>query len=156
MNIEYSRPFVAGITHVFKTMCNIDLVCDDPFPQDGKSTTTEVTGVIGFTGDRKGVMAFGTSASGALTIYAKLVREQRDAITPEIIDAVGEITNIISGQARKELEKERLHLLAHIPMVFVGKGLRINYCTKGDIITIPLSFAHDGKTEQVSLNYVFE
>ncbi len=156
MDVRYTQSFVVGITHVFKTMCDIDLVHQDAFAKDDRTTTAELTGVIGFTGDKKGVMSFSTSASGARTIYARLVREEYDRITPEIVDAVGEITNIISGQARKELEKESLHLMAHVPMVFVGKGVQISYITRGSIITIPFSFLADGSTEEVSLNYVFE
>ena len=50
-------------------------------------------------------MSLSMSISGALNIYAKLLNEKYGQLTPEIIDAVGELTNIISGQARKELEK---------------------------------------------------
>lgn len=156
MDAQYSRSFVVGITDVFKTMCDIDLIHCEPFGKDDRKTTAEVTGVIGFTGDKKGVMSFGTSASGALTIYARLVHEKYDRITEEIVDAVGEITNIISGQARKELEKESLHLKAHVPMVFVGKGVEISYITRGRIVSIPFSFYANGLTEEVSLAYVFE
>jgi chemotaxis protein CheX len=156
LDVQYSSSFVTGITHVFKTMCDIDLIHCDPFGKGDRRTIAEVTGVIGFTGDKKGVMSLSTSASGALTIYARLLREEYDRITPEIVDAVGEITNIVSGQARKELEKESLHLMAHLPMVFVGKGVRISYMTKGRIVSIPFSFNANGSTEEVSLDYVFE
>ncbi len=156
MHAQYSSSFVTGITHVFKTMCDIDLIHRDPFGKDDRKTTGEVTGVIGFTGDKRGVMSLSTSTSGALTIYARLLREEYDRITPEIVDAVGEITNIVSGQARKELEKESLHLKAHVPMVFVGKGVQISYVTKGRIVSIPFSFKANGLTEEVSLDYVFE
>lgn len=156
MDVQYSHSFVVGVTHVFKTMCDIDLIHRDPFAKDDRKTTAEVTGVIGFTGDKKGVMSFSTSVSGALTIYARLLHEEYDGMNKEIIDAVGEITNIISGQARKELEKESLHLMAHVPMVFVGKGVQISYMTKGRIVSIPFSFNANGSTEEISLDYVFE
>lgn len=137
-------------------MFDIDLATGDPFAKEDRRTKGDVTGVIGFTGDRRGVMSFSISVSGVLTIYAKLLREEYDRITPEIVDAVGEITNIISGQARLGLEKESLHLTAHVPMVFVGKDIAISYITKGTIISIPFSFEAGGKTEALSLDYAFE
>ncbi len=156
MEARYNNPFIVGAKHVFKTMAGIDLDDKEPFGKDSRKTTADVTGVIGFTGDRRGTMAFSTSTSGAVAIYAKLMNEQFKEITPEVIDAMGELTNIISGQARLELEKESLHLIAHVPMVFVGKNIEISYITRGAITCIPFQFTVNGKTEQMHVNYVFE
>jgi chemotaxis protein CheX len=137
-------------------MMDMDLEPKEPFGKESRKTMADVTGVIGFTGDRRGTMAFSTSASGAVAIYARLMNEQFNEVTSEIIDAMGELTNIISGQARKELEKESLHLIAHVPMVFVGKDIEISYITKGAVTCIPFQFTIDGKTEEMHVNYVFE
>ena len=156
MEERYVNPFIVGAKHVFKTMLDIDLVHQDPFARSDRKTTADVTGVMGFTGDRRGTMSVSMSASSALTIYAKLLNEKLSDVTPEIIDAVGELTNIISGQARKELEREELHLIAHVPMVFVGKNIEISFITTGTLTTIPFSFTLDGKTEEMNLDCIFE
>ncbi len=156
METQYSNSFIVGAKHVFKTMLGVDLDAKEPFGKESRRTTADVTGVIGFTGDRRGTMAFSTSTSGAVAIYAKLMNERFSGITAEIIDAMGELTNIISGQARKELEKESLHLIAHVPMVFVGKDIEISYITRGAVTCIPFQFAIKGKTEEMHVNYVFE
>ena len=153
---RYANPFIIGTKHVFKTMLDIDLAAHAPFMKDDRRTTADVTGVMGFTGDRRGTMSFSMSISGALKIYERLMCENFDQISPEIIDAVGELTNIISGQARKELEKESLRLTAHVPMVFVGKNIEISFITRGTLTTIPFSFTLEGKTEELSLDYIFE
>ena len=87
-------------------MLDVDLRHKEPFEKEGRRATAEVTGVMGFTGDRRGTMSVGMSASSAFTIYARLLDENRYRCTPEIIDAVGELTNIISGQARKESKRK--------------------------------------------------
>ncbi len=156
MDAKYANPFVVGAKHVFKTMFDIELLDKAPYPKNGTRTTADVTGVMGFTGDRRGSMSFNMTASGALAIYEKLMNVEFTEITPEIVDAMGELTNIISGQARKELEKESLHLTAHVPMVFVGKNVEISLVTKGTIVTIPFCFTVNGKTEEMNLDYVFE
>lgn len=153
---RYVSPFIIGTRNVFKTMLDIDLAAEAPFRRDDRKTTADVTGVMGFTGDRRGTMSFSVSASGALMIYERLVCESFSQISPEIIDAVGELTNIISGQARIELEKESLHLTAHVPMVFMGKNIEISFITKGSLTTIPFCFTVDGKTELMTLDYIFE
>ena len=156
MEERYLNPFIIGAKHVFKTMLDIDLADQAPFMKGDRRTTADVTGVMGFTGDRRGTMSFSMSVSGALMIYARLMCENFNEISPEIIDAVGELTNIISGQARKELEKESLHLTAHVPMVFVGKNIEISFIAAGSLTRIPFLFSVEGKTEEMTLDYIFE
>lgn len=137
-------------------MLDIELSAQTPFMKGERRTTADITGVMGFTGDKRGTMSVSMSISGALMIYERLMCENFDQISPEIIDAVGELTNIISGQARKELEKESLQLNAHVPMVFVGKNIEISFITKGRLTSIPFCFTLDGKTEEMTLDYIFE
>lgn len=156
MDTKYIVPFIVGAKHVFKTMLGIDLVDKTPFPKDTTRSTADVTGVMGFTGDKRGTMAFSMSAEGALAVYGKLMGEEVSSLSPEVADAMGELTNIISGQARKELEKESLHILAHVPLIFIGKNVEVSLVTKGVITTIPFSFTVNGKTEEMCLDCVFE
>ncbi len=156
MEYKYVNPFIIGAKHVFKTMLDIDLVHRDPVTREDRRTTADVTGIMGFTGDRRGTMSVSMSSSSALTIYAKLLNEEFKSVAPEIIDAVGELTNIISGQARKELEKEDLHLIAHVPLVFVGKNIEVSFICRGTLTTIPFSFTLNGRTEEMNLDYLFE
>ena len=156
MEDRYVNPFVVGAKHVFKTMFDIDLSDKAPFPKKGTGTTADVTGITGFTGDRRGNMSFNMTASGALAIYKKLMHEDFSEITPEIVDAIRELTTNISSQATKELEKENLHLTSHVPLVFVGKNVQINLVTRGTVFTIPFCFTVNGKTEEMNLDCVFE
>ena len=55
----------------------------------------------------------------------------------EVRDAVGEITNMISGDARKRLEANGLVITAAIPTVVFGKSHRINHVMGGPSIIIP-------------------
>jgi chemotaxis protein CheX len=153
---RYVNPFIVGAKHVFKTMLDIDLSHREPFQKTVRKSTADVTGVMGFTGDRRGTMCVSMSAPSALTIYARLLNERLGGVTPEIIDAVGELTNIISGQARKELEKESLHLVAHVPMVFVGKNVEISFISKGTLTSVPFTFTLDGKVEEMNVDCLLE
>jgi chemotaxis protein CheX len=58
-------------------------------------------------------------------------------INNEITDAVGEITNMISGQARKELEEIGKLFHGAIPSVISGKNHKLETMTKGPKIAIP-------------------
>jgi len=52
---------------------------------------------------------------------------------------VGEITNMISGQARKELEEMGRLFHGAIPTVITGKNHKIESTTKGPKIAIPFN-----------------
>ncbi len=55
----------------------------------------------------------------------------------DIKDAVGEITNMVSGAARKELETMGLNITAAIPTVVAGKDHSISHVLGGPSIIIP-------------------
>ena len=57
-------------------------------------------------------------------------------INEEIKDAVGEITNIISGQARQKLEELGTSLKAAIPTVITGKDHIISHITPFSIYAV--------------------
>jgi chemotaxis protein CheX len=58
-------------------------------------------------------------------------------INGEIRDAVGEITNMVSGAARKKIEAMGSSLSASIPTVVSGKGHSIMHVLGGPSIVIP-------------------
>jgi chemotaxis protein CheX len=63
--------------------------------------------------------------------------EPIDDITEEVKDAVGELTNMISGDARRRLEANGILLAGAIPSVICGPGHEIRHVTKEPIISIP-------------------
>jgi chemotaxis protein CheX len=79
------------------------------------------------------------------------------SMCPEVVDAVGELTNIISGQARKEFENSGVNLKASIPMVVVGKGVETSFITKLPTISLPFNFSvNNGNGEVMYFDFSFE
>ena len=58
-------------------------------------------------------------------------------LNEEMRDAAGEISNMISGQARQRLEAMGISLQAAIPTVIMGKNHTITHITKQPIIAVP-------------------
>ena len=67
------------------------------------------------------------------------MREEFSAITNDIEDAVGELTNMISGDARKRLQNEQLKIAASIPSVVSGKDHTIKHVLGTSSIVIPFT-----------------
>ena len=64
-------------------------------------------------------------------------------LNEEIKDAVGELTNMISGQARLKLDELGRSLEASIPSIITGKNHAVIHITSDPIITIPFA-TNDG------------
>jgi len=160
MEVKYINPFVAATQTVFKTMLNIDVGLGKPVLKNVNITSGEVTGIMGLVGDKKGTIAISLKNKGAIFVYKTLVGDDCECINPEVVDAIGELTNIISGQARKEFEKEGINLKAAIPMVVVGNNVEMNFITKIPIISLPFYFTlnngNSGEKEVMFLDFSFE
>jgi chemotaxis protein CheX len=112
---------------------------------------------MGLSGDKRGAVAVSFTKKGALFLYNTLMGDSANDIGPEVIDAIGELTNIISGQARKELERQGLNLKAAIPLVVTGKELETSFITKLPIISLPFYFSvGNGEREVMYVDFSFE
>ena len=153
------NPVIAAVKYVFKAMLDVDIEARAPFVNEARKSKGDITGVMALTGaegDQKGMLAFSTSSQGALQIYKKLMHQKFEEINAEIIDGMGELTNIISGRARYELEKENIHLYAHVPIVFFGRNAEVSYITKTTVLSVPFSFTIDGIESLMNVEFVFE
>jgi chemotaxis protein CheX len=157
MEVKFINPFVVAAQMVFKTMLNIELSLGKPTLKDARTTSGDVTGIMAMVGDRKGIIAISFKEKGALFVFNSLMGDDASSICPEVVDAIGELTNIVSGQARKELENAGVNLRASIPMVVVGQGVETNFITKLPIISLPFNFSvNNGSGEVMRLDFSFE
>jgi chemotaxis protein CheX len=77
--------------------------------------------------------------------------EEINELNDDIKDAVGELTNMISGQARKELEEIGKLFEGSIPSVVSGKNHELLPMTKGPRIAIPFKTDFGSFTIEVAL-----
>jgi len=117
---EYINPFIESATTVFRTMLSLDVTRGTLYVKDGFQPSLEITGVIGLSGIAKGSVLLGVSKSVALSATELLLGEHVSTIDHNVVDAVGELTNMIVGAAKAKLES--LNLNMGLPTVVVGKN----------------------------------
>ncbi len=76
-----------------------------------------------------------------LDIVSKMLFEEFTELTAEIVDAVGEITNMICGGAKVGLGEQGLAITMARPMMITGKEFNFTQHKHADHITIPFSTA---------------
>lgn len=142
MKAEYINPFLKGAINVLKTMASIEPVPGKPFLKKDKLSKGDISGIIGLTGAKQGSVVVSFTKECALKVVSGMMMQEYTEINDEVRDAVGEITNMISGDARKHLAELDLKFEAGIPTVVTGIGHEISHVPDGPCIVIP--FTCDG------------
>ena len=144
MDVRYINPFINATLNVLETMAYTKAVAGRPYLKKNRVAPGDVSGVIGLTGDVSGSISVSFTEKSILAIVSSMFGEEMKILNEEIEDAVGEITNMISGQARQELEGLGMSLRAAIPTVIMGKNHTITHVTTHPIIAIPFTTANGG------------
>jgi chemotaxis protein CheX len=137
MDVRYITPFIDATIHVLDTIAFTKAESGKPFLKKDRYAQGDVSAVIGLTGDVKGTISVSFTEKSILTIVKNMFQEEIAEINDDVGDAVGEIANMISGQARQRLEVLGRNLKAAIPTVIMGKDHTIAHITEQKIIAIP-------------------
>jgi chemotaxis protein CheX len=142
MDASLINPFINATINVLQTMAFIKCKAEKPYLKKDDVAKGDVTGIIGITGESNGTIAVTFEEETILKIVSNMFGEEMTQLNSEVADAVGELTNMISGQARRELEENGKVFEAAIPSVVSGKNHQITHYTDGPKIAIP--FLTDG------------
>ena len=139
MDVRYINPFLSGTIEVLQKFSNVKAVPKKPFLKKSDVAFGDISGIIGLTGDVTGSLAICFRKECILGIISSMFGETQSEVTHDTYDAVGEITNMISGNARSKLEKEGLTVFAAIPSVVTGVRHSINHILQTPSIVMPFS-----------------
>jgi chemotaxis protein CheX len=139
MDVKYINPFLNGTLEVLKKMAFMDARPGKVYLKESNVAAGDVSGIIGVTGDATGSLAISFTESCICNIVGRMLGESHTTVNQEVFDAVGEITNMISGVARTYLEKQGMTVYAAIPTVIYGKNHTIDPVTDSPSIIIPFS-----------------
>lgn len=137
MNVKLANYFITSTVNVLSTMAFVKPVAGTPFMKEGNKSLSDVSGVIGITGintKTKGAMTIAFTQGAIVKIIANMLGETHNSINSEVCDAVGEITNMISGQARKKLSENGQSFEASLPTIIVGKNQEIHHLRLPSVI----------------------
>ena len=137
MDVKFINPFIYGTMEVMEKMAFIKPVAGRPYAKTDDTAHGDVSGIIGMTGDATGSLAMSFSEACIIGIVAKMLGETHTEMNRAVLDAVGELTNMISGSSRKLMEKDDLKVFAAIPTIVFGKAHTVRHVIKGPSIVIP-------------------
>jgi len=137
MEIKHIEPFIEATVNMFRDMLSLESEYRTPYIMDKNETHDwDISGIIGIAGDSKGVVVISFEAGLARTITGMLT----GSATPsdeDLVDAVGELVNIVAGNAKKGLEQ--FHLSISLPSIVRGADHDISWPGNTPIVSIPFS-----------------
>ena len=136
---EIAKPFVQAAKHVLSTMAMLDPTPGKPYVKKNNSAAGDVSAIVGLTGDKRGSISLSFTKKCAVSIVKNMLGDDVGDIMQDAKDAVGEITNMISGQARAGLAQMGLSMQASTPTIIFGDNHTISHVTSGPVIAIPFT-----------------
>jgi len=138
MNIDLSPPFVMSAQNVLTTMASCSCEPGNPILKRNAVKLADVTGLIGLAGEKsKGVFSLSFPEKVILDITQRMLGEEISVMDETVTDMVGELTNMISGAAKKILGDQNYNFDMALPLVITGQQHQILNKSRGAII-VPL------------------
>jgi chemotaxis protein CheX len=152
MNHEQLTLLIRDAAHnVFDTMLNIPLSdCESYLQPTAPAPEEGVLAFVGLAGRWAGSGAFSCSTASAREISSALLMQECASVDAGVLDAIGEVANMILGNVKTALEDELGHMGLSIPTVIYGR----NFVTRsvGDSLWTVVPFNCAASTVSVHLS----
>jgi len=139
MDAKLLNIFIDSALSVIQTMAFTKATADKARLKQDKTTSGDVTGVIGLVSpEMKGNLVISFEGSTILAIVNSMLGSSYKEVNSDVVDAVGELTNMICGASKRGLaEYKGISLDFALPTTIVGKNMEINFQTNVPVIEIP-------------------
>jgi len=137
MNTEFIDPFVKSTIDTFYQLLSLSVNPGNPRPFDEKKDFLNISSIIGLAGEVQGEVILSFPYPSCKLISEKFTGIASKEIDDTVIDAIGELVNVVAGNAKDGLLQFKIYI--SIPNIIDGdQNLRL---TKNcPAITVPFQF----------------
>ncbi len=152
-DVSFINPFLASTVEVLQTQASTLATPGKIFRRAaGESFLGEIAGVISIVSDRfSGTFVISFPATTYLQILSRMLGEDYTELNAENSDGVGELTNIIFGQAKSVLNKEGHSIQMALPVVLFGPNQQVSQVTKKARLVVPFQTDVGGFAIEIGL-----
>ncbi|MGI5309074.1 chemotaxis protein CheX [Rheinheimera sp. WS51] len=138
MNVEFINPFLTSLVNVLGTMANTKITPGKPRIKKDEIARGDVSGLIGMISPQtKGSFSITFEAPLAIELMFRMLGERPKGIDADVTDMVGEITNMVTGGAKRILADKGYDFTMATPVVVSGKDHTISHKSEGAKILMP-------------------
>lgn len=138
MNVAFINPFIEATLRSLEMMASITAEKSGLAIKEDLITTYDLSAIIGIAGEPSGSVILSFPAGLACRIASNMLMEEITTLDRSVEDAIGEIGNIVVGDARRLLIQDGFNLSISVPTVVIGQGHKIS--RSGDVPCIAIPF----------------
>lgn len=138
-DVAIAKCFISATKDILGTMAFVSPKEGKPFVKSNCPQEGDISAVIGITGMRKGTISVSFERGAALEILRNMLGDDIHDEQTDMEDVVGELSNMISGQARALLDADGLNMQGSTPTIVTGDGHNIHHTASGPVIAIPFT-----------------
>ena len=137
VNTQLINPFISATLDLMKVMAGMKVTKKDLFLKKDYRLFGDVSGIMNFTGNIEGSVVVSFSEELARIIIGKIMNYNPITLDEmEIKGGVGEIVNIISGNAKAALANTEYNHQITLPTVVTGYGHEIKHQSNAPCIVV--------------------
>ena len=140
MQLNFVNPVLNSCNFVLRSVAGLQLQAGKPLRRMPDDTVTGrcITGLISTKGaNRQASLAIVFGDTVMRNIVEEMLPKDVDQSTGVSIDLVGEISNMILGRAKNELEDQGYNFQMSLPTMMIGYDYVVPHSAKGIIMQIP-------------------
>ena len=115
---------VESVVSIVSTVCKVQPVLSAPQPQ-ANGGGEKISGIVSLMGNADMTMFLGLSPETATVFAARFAGFAIPFESPDMADAVGELTNMVAGDLKIRLDRCAIKVNISIPTVFRGQDLSV-------------------------------
>lgn len=137
MNVDFVNAFVESINNILVTMASMSCEYRKPYLKNDHVPLGVVTGMIPMAGESvRGSLAISFSEGAILQISSSMLGEKITVVDASCKDLTGELTNMLSGGARKILWEKGYDFEMAQPHLIAGDEA-VRHPVAGPVMVIP-------------------
>ncbi len=117
---------ISCTNEVFETMIPMDIKCNGSYYRKENMISSDVTSLVSFTGEHSGIVAFFGSKDIAIKITSEMLGMEIAEIDQDVIDAMGELSNMIGGTLKNKVTETFGAMHLSVPIVIAGADMSIS------------------------------
>ncbi|MBP8614435.1 MAG: chemotaxis protein CheX [Firmicutes bacterium] len=122
LRAELVNPFLEGAITFFKQELSVEISRGRPWIKECRSTSQEISVLVGVTGEAKGFVLYSMNERTAKNIASAMLGSPVPLYDQLAESALGEMGNIITGQAASRLEHLGYVCKLSPPALITGEG----------------------------------
>jgi chemotaxis protein CheX len=136
MDANIINPMIQATVDILEKVGALSMTVQKPFLKTDTRARGDVTSVIALEGDTPGTFSISFPGGCITAVVSKMLGEPITELNEDIKDALGEITNMISGQASQLFEMTGKGLKASLSQVIMGRDQPIPHASDVAILGI--------------------